>query len=270
MKKQYWATSLEGPVDPHLLQGLHEAVTRGEVGWLDIDPTPPVPAIAPGINLIFYHVGGNCYIDDGDCDRFPWSKEIDEWGDTEREIDLNDSSTRKIVIGDLLQLMQHADRSTPNASTIGVHLDNVHRLKSDGLARMFNDYLKAVEDAKQEGLIPRTRTVGYIAKNNPEEFRTALDQGLLNAAPLYQIQENATLSQHGDLDGASRIAQEIGRRYHIPVFLKTFGTDVAYKDVHVSQDMTRRMAQLPNISGAAWSANEKKYHPRYFAQGSVV
>jgi len=72
------------------------------------------------------------------------------------------------------------------------------------------------------------------------------------------------LSRDGTLDGDSRIAQKIGRRYGIPVFLKTFGTDVAYAieqsgsrvNVYVSQDMTRRMAQMPNVSGAAWSPDD--------------
>ena len=86
------------------------------------------------------------------------------------------------------------------------------------------------------------------------------------------------LSQDGELDDDSRVAQDIGRRYGIPVFLKTFGTDVAYTtrqdgdevDVFVSQDMTKRMAQLPNIAGAAWSPNERRYQPTLFAQGSAV
>src|SRR6185312_2415481 len=113
------------------------------------------------------------------------------------------------------------------------------------------------------------RTTGYIAKNNPRGFGRALDQMLLEAAPLYQIYENATLSQDGTLDRGSRAAQQNGERYGIPVFLKTFGTDVAYTteqggkrvDVYVWQDMTKQMAQLPDISGAAWSPDERRYHP---------
>ena len=101
---------------------------------------------------------------------------------------------------------------------------------------------------------------------------------MLDAMPLYQINENAKLSQDGILDRDSRIAQQIGRRYEIPVFLKTFGSDIAYtleqngrkQNVYVSEDMTRRMAELPNISGAAWSADERNYHPTLFVQGSPV
>jgi hypothetical protein len=61
-KQQYWATSLAGAVDEGILQGLDAAVARGEVGWLDVDPKDPVPRLKPGINLIFYDVGGNCYV----------------------------------------------------------------------------------------------------------------------------------------------------------------------------------------------------------------
>jgi len=104
------------------------------------------------------------------------------------------------------------------------------------------------------------RAVGYVAKNNPEAFNQALDRKLLEARPLYQINENAKLSQDGTPDRDSRIAQQIGRQYCLPVFLKTFGSDVAYAteqdgdevQVYVSKEMTRRMAQLPDISGAAW------------------
>ena len=101
---------------------------------------------------------------------------------------------------------------------------------------------------------------------------------LLSAVPLYQINENATLDQGGKLDDDSRVAQRIGRRYGIPVFLKTFGTDVAYRtdrgegrvDVYVSEAMTRQMAQLRNIAGAAWSPHEREYRPTLFAQGGPV
>jgi hypothetical protein len=277
-RKQYWATSLSRTVEGALLQGLQEAVARGEVGWLDVDPKYPVPAMTAGVNLILYHVGGNCYIG-SDCDRFPASEPTgDQWGGTERMIDLNDPQTRKLVVADLIGIVRQGDELAPNGSIIGVHLDNVHRLDADGLAKVFNDYLQAVEAAKREGLISTTRTVGYVAKNNAEAFRKALSRQLLSAAPLYQINENATLSQDGELDDDSRVAQGTGRRYGIPVFLKTFGTDVAYTteqdgnevDVTVSQDMTKRMAQLPNISGAAWSPNERRYQPTLFAQGSRV
>jgi len=87
LKKQYWATSLAGTVDDNLLQGLYEAVARGETGWLDVDPKHPLPRMVPGINLILYHVGGNCYAGD-DCRRFLSSQPTgDRWSDTERIID---------------------------------------------------------------------------------------------------------------------------------------------------------------------------------------
>jgi hypothetical protein len=278
LKKQYWATSLAGAVDDDLLQGLYKAVARGEVGWLDVDPKHPMPALASGINLILYHVGGNCYVG-SDCERFPSSEPTgDRWGDTERVIDLNDPVTRSIVIGDLVAIVQQADRLAPDGSIVGVHLDNVHRLNAQGLADVFNDFLKAIEAARLQGRISRTRKVGYIAKNNPGSFEQALDQGLLDAPPLYQINENAKLNADGILDHASRIAQEIGRRCSIPVFLKTFGSDVAYTieqdgdsvNVDVSREMTRQMAQMPDISGAAWSVDEENYHPTFFVQGSPV
>jgi hypothetical protein len=269
---------LSGAVNSGLLQGLQDAVARGETGWLDVNPKSPLPSITPGINLIFYHVGGNCYVG-GDCDRFPSSKPTgDRWGNEERELDLNDPQTRKIVIEDLIGLVRRADEVASKGATVGVHLDNVHNLDAGGLGRIVNEYLQAVESAKQEGLVAKTRVVGYIAKNNPEGFKQALDQKLITVAPLYQIVENATLSEDGKLDDGSRVAQETGRRYGIPVFLKTFGTDVAYTterngnraDVQVSQDMTRQMAQMPNVSGAAWSADEARYQPTLFAQGSPV
>jgi hypothetical protein len=277
-KYQYWATSLAGAVDEGLLRGLFQAVARGEVGWLDVDPKHAIARLVPGINVILYHVGGNCYIG-SDCDRFPASEPTgDQWGDTERIIDLDDPATRTIVIEDLVAIVQQADGSTPEGSIIGVHLDNVHKLDAQGLADVFNAFLKAVEAARRQGLISRTREVGYIAKNNPDAFKQALDDGLLDAMPLYQINENAKLSQDGILDRDSRTAQQIGRQYAIPVFLKTFGSDIAYtieqngrkQIVYTSQEMTRQMAQLPNISGAAWSADERNYHPTLFVQGSPV
>ena len=278
LRKQYWATSLTGSVDDGLLQGLYEAVARGEVGWLDVDPKNPIPRLAPGINLILYHVGGNCYIG-SDCDRFPTSEPTgDRWGDTERVIDLDDPAARKIVIDDLVAIVKQGDKVAPVGSIVGVHLDNVHRVSAQGLADVFNDFLKAAEAARRQGLISKSRVIGYVAKNNPGAFKQALDQKLLDAPPLYQINENAKLSQDGMLDGESRLAQQIGRHYCLPVFLKTFGSDVAYTveqdddtvDVFVSEDMVRRMAQMPNISGVAWSADEGRYHPTIFVQGSPV
>jgi hypothetical protein len=101
---------------------------------------------------------------------------------------------------------------------------------------------------------------------------------LLEVLPLYQINENASLNQDGTLDRESRIAQDIGRQCDVPIFLKTFGSDVAYTveqddaqiDIHVSKDMAREMAQKPNISGVAWSVEEENYHPTMFVQGSAV
>ena len=278
LKKQYWATSLTRSVDNGLLQGLYKAVARGEVGWLDVDAAKSIPRLEPGINLVLYHVGGNCYIGE-DCDRFPASEPTgDQWSDQERTIDLNDPATRKTVIDDLIALVRKGDEVAPAHAVVGVHLDNVHSLGAPGLADVFNDFLKAVEAARRRGLISGARAVGYVAKNNPEAFNQALDRKLLEARPLYQINENAKLSQDGTLDRDSRIAQQIGRQYCLPVFLKTFGSDVAYATeqdgdevkIYVSKEMTRRMAQLPDISGAAWSADEGRYHPTIFVQGSPV
>jgi hypothetical protein len=277
-KKQYWATSLTRNVDPGVLLGLDEAVTRGNVGWLDIDPKFPLPGLKPGINVILYHVGGNCYIG-RDCARFPASQPTgDMWGDTERMINLNDPAVRKIVVADLIEIVRRADQVVPAGAIVGVHLDNVHRLDAQGVADIFNEYLKAIESARDRQLISKDRKVGYIAKNNPRAFKEALDNKLLATVPLYQINENAKLSQDGTLDADSRVAQEVGRQYCIPVFLKTFGTDVAYtiaregenQDVYVSEEMTSRMAEMPNISGAAWSIDEQRYHPTIFVQGSPV
>jgi hypothetical protein len=277
-KKQYWATSLSGAVNRGLLQGLQDAVAQGEVGWLDVNPEFAVPVPAPGTNLIFYHVGGNCYAG-RDCERFPSSTPAgDRWGNEERELDLDDPQTRKIVVADLVILVQRADERAPKGAVIGVHLDNVHRLDADGLARIVNEYLQAVDVARQQGLIGKDRTVGYVAKNNAAEFKKALDRKRLRTAPLYQISENAALDQNGALDENSRAAQELGRRYNVPVFLKTFGTDVAYTveqagnrvEVLVTQEMTRQMARMPNIAGAAWSPDEARYQPIIFAPGAPV
>jgi hypothetical protein len=277
-RKQYWATSLSGSVDDGVLRGLYDAVAAGAVGWLDVDPKNPIPARSPGINLILYHVGGNCYIG-ADCDRFPSSAPTgDQWGDTERAIDLDDRAVRRIIIEDLVAMVRHGDQIAPRGSVVGVHFDNVHRLGAQGLADVFNGFLKAVEAARQQGLISKSRAVGYIAKNNPRAFRQALDQRLLDVPPLYQINENAALREDGRLNGQSRLAQDIGRQYCIPVFLKAFGSDVAYtieqngetSDIHVSVEMTMRMARMPNIAGVAWSADEGSYHPTTFVEGSPI
>ncbi len=276
MKKQYWATSLARTVDDALLRGLDEAVARGEVGWLDVEPKYPIPRLRRGVNLILYHVGGNCYIGGGDCDRFPDSEPTgDRWGDNERSLDLEDPDVRKILVDDLVGLVRKADKIASAGAIVGVHLDNVHKLRADGLADLFNEYLAAVEKARQEGSISKDRKVGYVAKNNAAQFRRALDEQLLVTPPLYQIQENAELDEGGELDFRARTAAETGRRCNVPVFLKTFGSDVAYtaadgRDVKVTRTMSERMAQMPHVSGVAWSRDEGSYRPTFFAQGSGV
>ena len=132
LKKQYWATSLSRSVDDVVLQGLYEAVARGEVGWLDIDPKYLIRPLRPGINLILYHVGGNCYIGD-DCDRFPDSQSTgDRWGNTERAVDLEDPEVRKIVVEDLVAIVRSGDEVAPEGAIVGVHLDNVTNLTRKG------------------------------------------------------------------------------------------------------------------------------------------
>jgi hypothetical protein len=195
LRKQYWATSLSGSVDETILRGLNEAVAWGEVGWLDIDPKSSIPRLVRGINLVLYYVGGNCYIGD-DCDRFPSSQPTgDRWGDTERALDLGDPETRKIAIEDLVAIVQQADKLALPDAIVGVHFDNVHRVKAEELAVLFNEFLAAIAVAREQGRIASTRRVGYVAKNNPKEFTRALDQKLLHAPPLYQINENARLNQ---------------------------------------------------------------------------
>ncbi len=250
-------------------------MARGEVGWLDVDPKFPIPRLTRGINLILYHVGGNCYIRDDDCARFPASRSTgDRWGGSERSIDLTDPAVRKVLIEDLVTIVRRGDDIAPEGSIVGIHLDNVHKLDAQGLADMFNEFLAAVEVARQQGRISKTRKVGYIAKNIPNRFSQAIDEGLLSAPPLYQINENARLNEKGALDRRSQIAAELGQRCSIPVFLKTFGSDVAYErdgdEVSVSKEMARQMAQLPNISGVAWSPDEKSYRPTLFAPGAPV
>ncbi len=275
MKKQYWATSLARTVDDALLRGLDAAVARGEVGWLDVEPKYPTPPVGRGVNLVFYHVGGNCYIGD-DCARFPASEPTgDRWGGDERSLDLEDPAVRKIVVDDLVGLVRKADQIAPAGAIVGVHLDNVHKLQANGLAELFNAYLAAVEMARREGRISKDRKVGYVAKNNAGQFRRALADKLIVTPPLYQIQENAELDEDGEPDFRVRTAAETGRRCNIPVFLKTFGSDIAYtnrdgEDVKVTRAMSEQMARFPNISGVAWSWDESSYRPTFYVQGSAV
>lgn len=277
-RKQYWVTSLSGDVDRTLLQGLEDAVARGEVGWLDVNPKSAASVVTEGTNLILYHVGGNCYIGN-DCARFPASKALQgRWADEEREIDLTDPDVRKIIVDDMVGLVKHADQRAPSGAIVGVHLDNIYRLDADALARLFNEYLQAVDTARRDGLISSGRAVGYVAKNNPEGFREALDKRLLRTPPLYLINENALLGEKGEFDESTGIAQALARSHNIPVFLMTFGSDIAYvierdgksEDVHVSQDMARQMAQRRNITGVAWSTDESRYHPTLFVQGVPI
>ena len=150
------------------MQGLQEAVARGEVGWLDVDPKFPVPAMTAGVNLILYHVGGNCYIG-SDCDRFPASQPTgDRWGGSERTLDLNDPQTRKLVVADLIEIVQQGDKLAPEGSIVGVHLDNVHKLDADGLAKMFNDYLQAVGPQKSRASYQRPGRSGTSPRTMPK------------------------------------------------------------------------------------------------------
>jgi hypothetical protein len=277
-RKQYWATSLSGDVEGSLLQALEDAVARGETGWFDVNPDSTAPVVTEGTNLILYHVGGNCYIGD-DCARFPASKQLEgRWAEEEREIDLTDPAVRKIVVDDMIGLVKQADQWAPSGSIVGVHLDNVHRLDAGVLAELFNEFLQAVDTARKDLLISSGRAVGYVAKNNPEGFKEALDKRLLKTPPLYLINENALLGEKGEFDESTGIAQALGRSHNIPVFLMTFGSDIAYvierdgksEDVHVSQDMARQMAQRRNITGVAWSPDEQRYHPTLFVQGAPI
>jgi hypothetical protein len=173
-KKEYWATSLAGPVDEGILQGLYDAVDRGEIGWLDIDPKYFIPPLKPGINLIFYHVGGNCYIG-SDCERFPSSEPTgDRWSDSERVIDLDDPLAREIVVRDLVALVRHADEVAPGGAIVGVHIDNVHRLGAVALANFFNGFLIAVEVARQQGPHRWCGGVWAVQTHAPERKSPAL------------------------------------------------------------------------------------------------
>jgi hypothetical protein len=269
---------LSGGVHDTVLQGLYEAVLRGEVGWLDVDLENRIPRMRSGINLILYHVGGNCYIGK-DCDRFPASESTgDRWGKTERMIDLANPANRKIVVDDLIKMMRHGDDIAPDGSIIGVHLDNVHKLDAQGLAGLFNEFLRGVKTAQDSGRISKSRKVGYVAKNNPKAFKQALERKLLDAPPLYQINENARLDQGGVLDPDSRIARQLGKQCSMPVFLKTFGSDIAYTieengeqpNVFVTKEKSEEMARMPDVSGVAWSSDEANYHPTFFFQGSPI
>jgi hypothetical protein len=58
----------------------------------------------------------------------------------------------------------------------------------------------------------------------------------------YQINENVRLRQDGTFDHDSRTAQPSGREYCIPVFLKTYGSDVAYATEAAGDKVPRRMS----------------------------
>ena len=147
-----------------------------------------MPRLRPAINLILYHVGGNCYIG-SDCDRFPSSEPTgDQWGNSERVIDLDDPATRKIVVEDLVVMMQHADETTPPGAIIGVHLDNVHRLDARHLAEFLNAFLKAIDVARQEARISNTRDIGYVAKNNPGRVQAGAGYGSARCDPAFSDQ----------------------------------------------------------------------------------
>ena len=276
MKKQYWATSLARTVDDGLLRGLDAAVARGEIGWLDVEPKHNANLrLRRGVNLIFYHVGGNCYIGD-DCDRYPDSEDTgDRWGDNERSLDLEDEEVRDILIADLVGLVRKADKIAPAGAVVGVHVDNVHKLLADGLADLFNEYLAAVEKARREGSISKDRKVGYVAKNNAAQFQRALTEKLLKTPPLYQIQENAELDQDGMLDfrlahrGRDRAAlqypgvpQDVRQRRRLHLPRRRGGQGVAR---HGGEDGAE-----PHISGVAWSRDESSYRPTLYVQGAPV
>ena len=57
-----------------------------------------------------------------------------------------------------------------------------------------------------------------------------------------QINENARLRQGGTFDHDSRTARQIGGEYRIPVFLKTYGSDVAYATEADGDKVPRRMS----------------------------
>jgi len=87
------------------------------------------------------------------------------------------------------------------------------------------------------------------------------------------------LSDDGVLNSASRLAQEIGRQYCIPVFLKTFGSDEAYT---IGQDDDQQTvlriggydaadgAASRNISGVAWSIDEAVITRRFSCRDRPV
>jgi hypothetical protein len=57
-----------------------------------------------------------------------------------------------------------------------------------------------------------------------------------------RFNENARLRQDGTFDHDSRTAQQSGREYCIPVFLKTYGSDVAYATEAAGDKVPRRMS----------------------------
>jgi hypothetical protein len=64
----------------------------------------------------------------------------DRWDDAERMIDLGDPTARKIVIADLVGLVQRGDKIAPETSILDVHVDNVHMLDAAGVATVFNEF----------------------------------------------------------------------------------------------------------------------------------
>ena len=113
-KYQYWATSLAGAVDDGLLRGLYQAVARGEVGWLDVDPKHPLPRLDArdqcdplSCRWKLLHRQRLRPISCFRADRGSMGRH------RSASIDLNDPATRKIVIEDLVAIVQQADGSTP-------------------------------------------------------------------------------------------------------------------------------------------------------------
>ena len=78
--------------------------------------------------------------------------------------------------------MRYGDEVAPAGSIVGVHLDNVHKVSPQGLADIFNEFLAAVETARQEGRISKNRKVGYVAKNVPQQVQRGAGGGAARCA----------------------------------------------------------------------------------------